>query len=147
VLRSGKPLPQHTSDQSAYSKKQPHWESGYSSSAGDFGRQTGGGLAHVDGEIFHVPSGRAERRLYGATGTQGFVKALRGRVSRLRLEPHAHRQLCQKVLRRDGWRCQGCGRRENLEVPQTELRSHLGSDIEENLITLCHPCHSAIHGS
>jgi 5-methylcytosine-specific restriction endonuclease McrA len=49
------------------------------------------------------------------------------------------------VLRRDGWRCQLCGVMANLEVHHREFRSHSGRDSEENLITLCTPCHATLH--
>ena len=75
------------------------------------------------------------------------MKRVNPKRTRIKLSPYAYKELRFQVLRRDGWRCQACGRRENLEVHHKELRSHLGSDIEENLITLCHSCHSAIHGS
>ena len=46
---------------------------------------------------------------------------------------------------RDGWRCQCCGTRSNLEVHHKEFRSQGGDDSEENLITLCFACHSLLH--
>jgi len=52
----------------------------------------------------------------------------------------------QRVLRRDGWRCQFCGSMATLEVHHQLFRSHSGEDKEENLITLCCRCHSALHG-
>jgi len=75
------------------------------------------------------------------------MKRLVPKKSRIKLSPDAYEELRLKVLARDGWRCQICGRQENLEVHHRELRSHLGSDTEENLIALCVSCHSAIHGS
>jgi 5-methylcytosine-specific restriction endonuclease McrA len=63
----------------------------------------------------------------------------------LRLDPVAYESLRQQVLRRDGWRCQSCGAMANLEVHHKEFRSHSGHDAEENLITLCTQCHSAVH--
>jgi 5-methylcytosine-specific restriction endonuclease McrA len=50
------------------------------------------------------------------------------------------------VLKRDNWRCQVCGNLQQLEVHHLLFRSHGGEDLEENLITLCHSCHSALHG-
>ena len=64
---------------------------------------------------------------------------------RIQLDPEAYRQLCQQVLRRDGWRCQKCGSRTNLQVHHIQLRSQLGDDLEENLITLCSSCHMHLH--
>jgi 5-methylcytosine-specific restriction endonuclease McrA len=65
---------------------------------------------------------------------------------RLRLEPESYEALRQRVLRRDGWRCQYCGAMSNLEVHHKQFRSHFGHDSEENLITLCFTCHALIHG-
>jgi 5-methylcytosine-specific restriction endonuclease McrA len=64
-----------------------------------------------------------------------------------RLAEAEYRKLRTRVLQRDGWRCQFCGSMKNLEVHHQEFRSHLGRNVEENLITLCHSCHSAAHGT
>ncbi len=64
---------------------------------------------------------------------------------RIQLDPKAYQRLCQQVLQRDGWRCQQCGSPENLHVHHRKFRSHSGDDSEENLITLCADCHSAVH--
>jgi 5-methylcytosine-specific restriction endonuclease McrA len=64
---------------------------------------------------------------------------------RLRLDPASYETLRQQVLRRDGWRCQFCGARANLEVHHQQFRSHYGNDSEENLITLCASCHEQKH--
>jgi 5-methylcytosine-specific restriction endonuclease McrA len=64
---------------------------------------------------------------------------------RRRLEPALYKRLREHVLRRDGWRCQGCGARSNLEVHHRTFRSKGGNDSEENLITLCAECHSLVH--
>jgi 5-methylcytosine-specific restriction endonuclease McrA len=53
--------------------------------------------------------------------------------------------LSRRVLRRDGWRCQDCGSRTNLEVHHLQFRSQGGEDAEENLITLCCRCHAQRH--
>jgi 5-methylcytosine-specific restriction endonuclease McrA len=65
--------------------------------------------------------------------------------SRLRLAPKLYDDLRQRVLRRDGRRCQSCGALSNLEVHHRELRSQSGDDAEHNLITLCTACHSFVH--
>ena len=57
--------------------------------------------------------------------------------------PDAYQQLRQHVLKRDGWRCQNCGSMRNLEVHHMQLRSELGDDVHDNLITLCSSCHKA----
>ena len=65
----------------------------------------------------------------------------------LRLEEESYRELCKQILRRDGWRCQFCGRMLNLEVHHKAFRSLSGEDTEQNLITLCKACHSCVHES
>jgi hypothetical protein len=39
----------------------------------------------------------------------------------IRLNAESYRQLCREVLRRDGWRCQNCGSRENLQIHHNEF--------------------------
>ena len=54
-----------------------------------------------------------------------------------------------KILERDGWRCQapGCSARSRLEVHHIVYRSRGGSDLPDNLVTLCHAHHQhGIHG-
>jgi ATP-dependent DNA helicase RecQ len=65
--------------------------------------------------------------------------------ARLRLDPASYESLRQQILRRDGWRCQSCGTMSNLEVHHQQFRSHTGHACEENLITLCTPCHATAH--
>ena len=55
------------------------------------------------------------------------------------------RQLCYQVLERDGWRCQVCGRAEDLQIHHIQPRSRLGDDSAENLIALCVMCHQKAH--
>ena len=53
-----------------------------------------------------------------------------------------------RILNRDGYKCQICkGKHKDskLEVHHIVYRSQGGSDEAENLITLCHTCHSALH--
>jgi len=73
------------------------------------------------------------------------VNLIGPKPTRLRLDPNLYDQLRNQVLRRDGWRCQACGSISNLEVHHKEFRSHSGNDLQENLISLCTRCHSAIH--
>jgi 5-methylcytosine-specific restriction endonuclease McrA len=63
----------------------------------------------------------------------------------VRLDSDFYQQQQLQVLRRDGWRCQSCGTMRNLEIHHKEFRSHSGDDSEQNLITLCNTCHTAIH--
>ncbi len=64
---------------------------------------------------------------------------------RQRLDPELYDRLREHVLRRDGWRCQSCWTRSNLEVHHKDFRSQGGDDSEENLIALCVGCHSLTH--
>jgi len=73
------------------------------------------------------------------------MKRTRPKPRRVRLDAKSYKKLCLEVLRRDGWRCQSCGRREGLQVHHKQFRSHSGDDSEENLITLCATCHSSLH--
>jgi 5-methylcytosine-specific restriction endonuclease McrA len=63
----------------------------------------------------------------------------------VRLDPRLYEQLRKQVLRRDGWQCQVCGSRQNLQVHHKELRSQQGDDDDLNLITLCVACHDDRH--
>jgi len=73
------------------------------------------------------------------------LNSARPKRPRLHLDIEQYNQLRQEILRRDGWRCQRCGTRSNLEVHHQEFRSHCGDDSEENLITLCASCHEQVH--
>ncbi|PYX08991.1 MAG: hypothetical protein DMG85_09775 [Acidobacteria bacterium] len=73
------------------------------------------------------------------------MSPIRSKRPRVRLDPDSYRQLCLDVLQRDGWGCQYCGKLENLQIHHKEFRSRSGDDFEQNLITLCADCHSAIH--
>jgi 5-methylcytosine-specific restriction endonuclease McrA len=73
------------------------------------------------------------------------VNQIRPKQPRQRLDPELYERLRERVLRRDGWRCQCCGTRLNLEVHHKKFRSQAGDDSEENLITLCADCHEGVH--
>jgi 5-methylcytosine-specific restriction endonuclease McrA len=73
-------------------------------------------------------------------------ESIRGKPHRVRLDADAYHTLRRNILERDGWRCQKCGARTNLEVHHGQFRSHQGDDSEDNLITVCHSCHRTIHG-
>jgi 5-methylcytosine-specific restriction endonuclease McrA len=68
-----------------------------------------------------------------------------GKNQRLRLDSNSYRALHRQVLERDNWRCQLCGRMQTLQVHHLEFRSQSGSDVEQNLITLCAECHEQVH--
>ena len=63
----------------------------------------------------------------------------------LRLDPDPYRELHRQVLERDQWHCQYCGSMAQLEVHHLTSRSRMGDDADENLITLCRPCHRNAH--
>jgi 5-methylcytosine-specific restriction endonuclease McrA len=63
----------------------------------------------------------------------------------MRLESTSYKQLCQLVLKRDGWKCQVCGSSQTLQVHHKTFRSQQGSDEDSNLITLCAGCHKKHH--
>jgi 5-methylcytosine-specific restriction endonuclease McrA len=73
------------------------------------------------------------------------VKQVRFKRSRLRLDSEPYEELRRQVLRRDGWRCQVCGSRQNLHVHHKQHRSQQGDDDDLNLITLCARCHEHLH--
>jgi 5-methylcytosine-specific restriction protein A len=66
---------------------------------------------------------------------------------RLRLDTERYRELKLKILERDGWRCQHCGRRDQLHIHHLIRRSQSGADCEENLIALCSECHRLLHST
>jgi 5-methylcytosine-specific restriction endonuclease McrA len=71
---------------------------------------------------------------------------LRPKQPRLKLDAEIYRALRHKVLARDKWRCQSCGSMNNLQVHHLQPRSQLGSDVLQNLISLCAECHAKRHG-
>jgi len=68
------------------------------------------------------------------------------KVKRIKLGKRIYRRLMQRVLERDGWRCQMCGWLENLQVHHKLRRSQQGHDALGNLVTLCAYCHMQEHG-
>jgi len=74
------------------------------------------------------------------------MSEIRPKLSRVRLDPASYECRRYQVLHRDGWRCQSCGTKSNLEVHHKQFRSHAGHDSDENLITLCSTCHASVHG-
>ena len=66
---------------------------------------------------------------------------------RIRAASVPYAKLRKEILARDNWRCQVCGRLNNLDVHHMRRRSAFGEDLETNLITLCRECHQMLHGS
>ena len=73
------------------------------------------------------------------------MKTIRPKSQRLRLDSTSYSELHRQVLERDGWRCQMCGSMQHLQVHHLKFRSQSGSDVEQNLITLCAECHARVH--
>jgi 5-methylcytosine-specific restriction endonuclease McrA len=73
------------------------------------------------------------------------MKKIPAKSPRLRLDATSYRELHRQVLQRDDWRCQNCGSMQNLQVHHLRFRSQSGSDVEQNLITLCAECHRRAH--
>ena len=69
-----------------------------------------------------------------AVGTQPPMTRIRPKQPRLRLAPESYRHLRDKILQRDSWRCQYCGKIKNLELHHKKFRSRCGDDSEYNLI-------------
>jgi len=63
----------------------------------------------------------------------------------VRLPRDEYRKLCLVVLNRDKYRCLICTTRNFLQVHHVIFRSHGGSDVLENLATVCYTCHVKIH--
>jgi 5-methylcytosine-specific restriction endonuclease McrA len=75
------------------------------------------------------------------------MERLRQKRPRLVLKPEEYDELGNRVLDRDGWKCQCCGSSMNLQVHHLVRRSQLGSDVLENLMTLCADCHHRQHNN
>jgi hypothetical protein len=54
------------------------------------------------------------------------MNSIRPKQRRLRLGTEAYRQLRQRVLERDGWRCQGCGSMQHLQAHHKQFSESLG---------------------
>jgi 5-methylcytosine-specific restriction endonuclease McrA len=51
----------------------------------------------------------------------------------------------EKVLWRDGYTCQKCGGKDNLQAHHIRHRSNGGTNTVSNGVTLCEDCHKALH--
>jgi 5-methylcytosine-specific restriction endonuclease McrA len=72
------------------------------------------------------------------------MEKLRPKRPRVVLAPGEYGELRTRILQRDGWKCQSCGSSITLQVHHLRFRGRLGSDVPDNLITLC-ACHSKEH--
>ena len=52
-----------------------------------------------------------------------------------------------QVLARDGFTCQLCGNRRELDAHHIRFRSPGGDDSLKNLLTLFRKCHAQVHAS
>lgn len=68
------------------------------------------------------------------------------KVGRIKLTPTEYKELCQKVLERDGWACRRCNSRVHLQVHHIVKRSFVRIDTSQNLCTLCNECHDLVEG-
>jgi 5-methylcytosine-specific restriction endonuclease McrA len=55
------------------------------------------------------------------------------------------RNFREKVLWRDGYECQHCGSSDRLQAHHIQHQAHGGTNTPHNGITLCEPCHQALH--
>ncbi len=63
----------------------------------------------------------------------------------VRLDRQRYSQARQQIFERDGWKCQHCGRCDQLQIHHRVRRSQMGPDTEDNLITVCSDCHRKLH--
>ena len=54
------------------------------------------------------------------------------------------RALRQRVIRRDGGRCQGCGEQEAVDVHH-KTYAHVGAEFMFELESVCRDCHKRLH--
>lgn len=70
--------------------------------------------------------------------------------SRFALPPKQYKDLCIRIMARDGWKCRSCRARTGLSAHHIIFRSQGGGDYDWNMITLCSGqdsrfCHQAVH--
>ena len=73
------------------------------------------------------------------------MEELRQKRPRLALALEEYDQLSMRVFQRDSWKCQCCGSAAALQAHHLQYRGRLGSDLLDNLITLCADCHAREH--
>lgn len=63
------------------------------------------------------------------------------------LDANLTKALRKKIYRRDGFRCALCDSTNGLQIHHIVHRSHGGTNLPANLITLCWKCHAVAHGT
>ena len=100
-------------------------------------RRQPGGPAAIYLAILQVSAQSAAGGLSVGGQPEGFMKKVRCRSPRLRLDATSYRELHRQVLERDGWRCQVCGSMQQPAGTSPQIPQPSGCDEEQNLITLC----------
>ena len=106
-------------------------------------RITGGHITRIC-----VDSKRYVYALFDSEGEGNLLVTADARTASLALAILVNRNwqlVSRQALERDNWRCQKCGKRQNLDVHHVRYRSHGRVDKLENLITLCVACHEKQH--
>ena len=67
------------------------------------------------------------------------------KTKQITLTGKTYKKLQHAVLERDNFRCQECGRYTLAPPHHIVFRSQGGSDILENMETLCNKCHEKKH--
>ena len=88
------------------------------------------GKAVVEQGMFDTASLAAGQRLVG---------------SAYQISDYEGRDFREKVLWRDGYQCQRCGSSDHLQAHHIHHKAHGGTNTPHNGITLCEPCHQALH--
>jgi len=109
------------------------------------GQRATGGVAAFAFAFLSVPPRRAEARICAVREWENSMNQFLQKQMPIRVGTRDYGDLRERILRRDGWRCQFCGTMASLEVHHQQFRSHSGEGTEDNLITLCTNCHSSIH--
>jgi Holliday junction DNA helicase RuvB len=61
-------------------------------------------------------------------------------------DPPTSPDLREEILLRDGHQCRACQSKVNVTVHHRVWRSYGGKTSRDNLLALCEPCHSLVHG-